>query len=238
MVKEVYGTFGMKFTAKLSTMPDDHAGEKEQWDIATAALRRALEANGMAYEIKEKEGAFYGPKIDFDVVDAQGRVWQCATAQLDYQMPRSFGLEYTGEDGRQHMPIMIHRAMLGSMERFIGVMVEHYQGKFPTWLSPVQVKVISISEQASGYAEEVYKELRKARLRAKVDISDKTMAYKLREAIEDKVPYIVVLGGREAESKKITVRARSGAQKQGVELKEFIANIKDEISERKAGQLF
>jgi len=233
MVKEVYAAFGMKFMAKLSTMPDNHAGEKAQWDIATEALKRALDANGMKYEVKEKEGAFYGPKIDFDVFDSQGRVWQCATVQLDYQMPSRFGLEYTGEDGKQHMPIMIHRAILGSLERFIGVLVEHYQGKFPAWLAPIQVKVVSISEQTNRYAESVYNELKKSRFRAKMDIGDRTLEYKIREAISERVPYVLVLGKKEEESKKLTVRSRGGAQKHGVELAAFIKELEKEVDERK-----
>jgi threonyl-tRNA synthetase len=232
MIREVYATLGLKFTAKLSTMPDDHAGEKEQWDIATAALKRALDVNKMQYDVKEKEGAFYGPKIDFDVFDSQGRVWQCATIQLDYQMPARFGLEYAGEDGKQHMPVLVHRAILGSLERFIGVLVEHYQGRFPTWLAPTQVKIISISEQTSAYAEKVYAELRANRIRVGLDTGDRSMGYKLREAIGEKVPYLIILGQKEEEGKTVTVRSRSGAQKQGVALESFIKDVKGEIASR------
>ncbi len=163
LIKEFYSKFNLKYKAKLSTMPDSHLGDEALWEKATANLKNALEKNKMKYEIKEKEGAFYGPKIDFDIVDSIGREWQCATVQLDYQLPQRFGLEYTGEDGKEHMPVMIHRVIYGSLERFIGVFIEHSQGKFPTWLAPVQVRVISISEQANDYAEKVYKELREAR---------------------------------------------------------------------------
>ncbi len=231
-VKEVYNTLGMRFKAKLSTMPDDHLGEKATWDIATASLKRALEVNKMDYELKDKEGAFYGPKIDFDVFDSQGRTWQCATVQLDYQLPMRFGLEYAGEDGKQHMPVLIHRACLGSLERFIAVYVEHCQGKFPVWLAPVQATVISISEQSNKYAETVYAELKKRRIRSSLDVSDRTLEYKIREAQMQKVPYMIILGNKEVEKNAITIRDRDGKQKHGVALEEFIKGIEKEIKER------
>lgn len=232
MVKEIYATFDLKFTAKLSTMPDDHSGEKETWDIATAQLKSVLDANKTKYELKEKEGSFYAPKIDFDIFDSQGRAWQCATIQLDYQMPKRFGIEYTGEDGKAHTPVMIHRAILGSLERFIGIMVEHYQGKFPTWLAPVQVKVISISEQSNEYAEKVCQKLEKEKVRAEVDAGDKTMEYKLREAISQKIPYMLVVGQKEVENSTVAVRTRGGGQKFGVKLDDFMAKIKVETEKR------
>ncbi|MGC9037335.1 MAG: threonine--tRNA ligase [Candidatus Micrarchaeia archaeon] len=214
MVNEVYSTFGMKYKAKLSTMPDNHMGDEKLWERATNALKAALANNHMDYEIKEKEGAFYGPKIDFDVYDSQGRAWQCATIQLDYQMPLRFKLTYTDKDGKQQTPVVIHRAIYGTLERFIGVLVEHYQGKFPTWLAPVQVIVVSVSEKSNAYAETVYKELKKKGVRVEADLSDRTIDYKVRQAISQKVPYIVVVGEKEAEKKSITVRSRSGKQKE------------------------
>jgi threonyl-tRNA synthetase len=232
MVKEVYATFDLKFTAKLSTMPDDHAGEVETWEKATEQLKHALEVNNVKYVVKEKEGSFYAPKIDFDVFDSQGRAWQCATIQLDYQMPARFGLEYAGEDGKAHMPIMIHRAILGALERFIGVIVEHYQGKFPTWLSPMQVRVISISDQSNAYAEKAYRELKEKKIRVEIDVGDRTLEYKLREAINQKVPYMIIVGKKEEDKGVVTVRSRSGKQKQGIELKEFLADVGKEISNR------
>ena len=232
MVKEVYDTFEMKFTAKLSTMPDDHMGDDALWEKATDALVNALKVNNMSYVVKEKEGAFYGPKVDFDVFDSQGRAWQCATMQIDYQLPLRFKLEYTGDDGQPHMPVMIHRAILGSLERFIAVMVEHYQGKFPTWLAPVQVKVVSISEQSNGYAEKIYADLKKERIRTGIDAGDRTLEYKLREAIGERVPYMVILGKKEEEKGTVTVRSRSGKQKMGIKLEDFLADLKKEISER------
>ncbi len=232
MVKETYDVFGMKFNAKLSTMPDDHMGDEKLWEKATFALKNALEANAMDFGIKDKDGAFYGPKIDFDVIDSMGRNWQCATIQVDYQLPLRFNLEYTAEDGHSQVPIIIHRAILGSLERFTAVMVEHYQGKFPTWLSPVQVRVLSISEQSNEYAEKIHDELKKHKIRSELDISDKTLEYKVREAVTLKVPYSLVLGKKESEASKVTVRSRSGKQKFNIELSEFISNIEKEIKER------
>ncbi len=236
MVREVYGTFGLKFTAKLSTMPDDHAGDDVVWEKATAQLKSVLKANGMEYELKEKEGSFYAPKIDFDVFDSQGRAWQCATIQLDYQMPLKFGIEYTGEDGKAHMPVIIHRAILGSMERFIGVMVEHYQGKFPVWLAPVQARVITISEQSSDYARGVFGKLKAAGIRAEIDDGDRTLEYKVRDAQMQKIPYMIVIGKREAEGSAITVRDRNGKQKPGMRLDDFVQVLKAQI-EARSGEL-
>ena len=232
MIKETYDVFGMKFNAKLSTMPDDHMGDEKLWEKATSALKNALVANSMDFGIKDKDGAFYGPKIDFDVIDSMGRNWQCATIQVDYQLPLRFNLEYTAEDGHSQVPIIIHRAILGSLERFTAVMVEHYQGKFPTWLSPVQVRVLSISEQSNAYAEKIYDELKKHGIRSELDVSDKTLEYKVREAVTLKVPYSLVLGKKESEASKVTVRSRSGKQKFNIELSEFISNIEKEIKER------
>lgn len=231
-VKEVYDTFGLKFTAKLSTMPEDHMGDKAFWDKATAVLEEALKVNKLAYEVKEGEGAFYGPKIDFDVFDSVGRAWQCATIQLDYQLPLKFELSYTGEDGKQYMPVVIHRAVLGSLERFVAVMTEHFQGKFPTWLAPSQARVVSISEQAADYAEKVYRELRKYGIRARLDVSDKTLDYKIRDAQMQRVPYILVVGKKEMENGTVAVRSRNGTQKYGVKVDEFAGTVLKEIAER------
>ncbi len=232
-VKTVYDTFGMKFVAKLSTMPDSHMGDEALWDKATKSLRQALERSGMKYEVKDKEGAFYGPKIDFDVYDSMGRAWQCATMQVDYQQPLRFGIEYTGEDGKQHTPVIIHRAALGSVERFIAVLVEHLHGKFPTWLAPTQVVVVSISEQVSGYAEEVYKMLKEGGIRANLDISDRTLQYKIRDAKMKETPYTIILGRNEAEAKTISVRMRDGTQKNQQKLEDFVTQLNDEIRKRK-----
>ncbi len=233
-VKTAYETFGMKFIAKLSTMPDEHMGDDALWEKATGSLKTALERSKMKYELKEKEGAFYGPKIDFDIYDSMGRAWQCATLQIDYQQPLRFGLEYTGEDGKQHMPVMIHRAVLGSVERFTAILVEHFHGKFPTWLAPTQAIVLSISEQVSGYAEEVFKKLKENGLRVVLDVSDRTLQYKIRDAKMKETPYTIILGKKEAEAKTISIRLRDGTQKNQLKIEDFIAEVKDEIKKRRS----
>ncbi|MDE1804549.1 MAG: threonine--tRNA ligase [Candidatus Micrarchaeota archaeon] len=232
MIHEMYSIFDLKYTAKLSTMPDSHLGDDKLWESAISALKSGMKKNGMKFEIKEKEGAFYGPKIDFDIKDSMGREWQCATVQLDYQLPKRFGLEYTGEDGKQHNPVIIHRVIYGSLERFIAVMVEHYQGKFPTWLAPVQAKVISISEGANDYATKVHEKLRASGMRADIDISDKTLEYKIREAQLMQVPYMLVVGQKEVDAQTVAVRARSGGQKFGVKVDDFIEKIKVECEKK------
>ncbi len=236
-VREVYDTLGMNVQFNLSTMPDNHLGDEKLWEKATDALKKALESNKIKYNIKDKEGAFYGPKIDFDVTDSMGRKWQCATIQVDYQMPQRFNIKYVGQDGAEHTPVMIHRAVFGTLERFMGVLIEHYQGKFPTWLAPVQARVVSISEQTNDYADEVFKELRKNGIRAEIDVSDKKLDYKVREGQIHQIPYMLIVGKREAESKAVAVRSRSEKQKV-MPIKEFITSIKEEIEKRKAGQAF
>ncbi len=233
LVKELYGKFDLEFVAKLSTMPDKHLGDEKLWKKATSSLEEALKENKIKYEVKEKEGAFYGPKIDFDVKDSMGREWQCATVQLDYQLPQRFGLEYTGEDGKQHAPVIIHRVIYGTLERFLGVLTEHLHGKFPTWLSPVQVRVITISEHSNKYAEDVYKKLREKHFRAELDISDKTLEYKIRDAKMMEINYTVVIGQKEQEAGTVSIRKRDGTQKMGVKLEDFAADLEKEIRERK-----
>ncbi|MGC8568029.1 MAG: threonine--tRNA ligase [Candidatus Micrarchaeia archaeon] len=232
-VKKVYDTFGMKFSAKLSTMPDDHLGDEALWNKATEALKKALESNNISYEIKDKEGAFYGPKIDFDVFDSIGRSWQCATIQLDYQLPMRFKLEYTDENGKQKMPVVIHRAILGSIERFTGIITEHYQGKFPTWLAPVQVRVISISEAYNGYAQQIHEMLRNNFIKSELDISDKTLEYKVRDAQVHGVPYTIIVGKKEMEANSISIRSRDN-NKQTLDVKpeEFVEKVLKEIKDR------
>jgi len=232
IVDSLYKMFGFEYKANLSTMPDDHMGTPEFWEKATGKLKEALDANKVSYKIKDKEGAFYGPKIDIDIKDSMGREWQCATIQLDYQQPQRFGLEYTGEDGKQHMPVVIHKAIYGSIERFIGILIEHYQGKFPTWLAPVQARVISISEVANEFAEKAYKEIRGNGIRVELDNSDKTLEYKIRDAQMMKIPYMLVVGKKEMDSDTVAVRTRSGGQKFGVKIEDFIAKIKVETETR------
>ena len=233
MIKSVYSTIGMAYAVKLSTMPDNHLGSDELWAQATDGLKQALESHKIPYEVKEKEGAFYGPKIDFDVIDSMDRKWQCATIQLDYQLPIRFGLEYTGADGKQHTPVIMHRALLGTLERFIGVLIEHYQGKFPTWLAPVQTVVIPISEQANEYAGKVYSAIKESGIRSSIDLSDRTLEYKIREAQKQRIPYMVILGKREADEGKITVRGRSGKQVHGLSMEDFMGTVVEEIRGRK-----
>lgn len=233
LISRVYDTFGLKYIMNLSTMPENHLGDEKVWQRATDIVKKTLEKKGIRYEIKEGEGAFYGPKIDVDAFDSMGRKWQCGTVQVDFQLPIRFNLEYTGEDGKQHTPIIIHRALLGTLERFIGVMVEHYQSKFPTWLSPVQVEVIPLSEQHIGFAIEASKKIRSSGIRVELDESDRTLEYKIRDAQMRKIPYMIIVGKKEEESGKLAVRNRSGEQKFGVDIDAFIGNVTAEIKERK-----
>ena len=232
MLVETYEVFGLKYNANLSTMPDDHMGDEALWERATNALRQALEERKIPYGVKEKDGAFYGPKIDFDITDSAGRLWQCGTLQLDYQLPLRFKLEYTGEDGKQHSPIILHRTVIGSIERFTGIMVEHFQGRFPTWLAPLQVKIIPISEKQLKYGEKIYRELKKHRFRAELDSSDRTLEYKIRDAQMLQVPYSIIVGGKEEEALAISVRSRDGKQRQGMKLEQFVDALSLEIGKR------
>ncbi len=232
LVHEFYSRFDLEYTPKLSTMPDSHLGTEEMWRKATEALKNALKANKMKYEVKEKEGAFYGPKIDYDIKDALGREWQCATVQLDYQLPQRFGLKYIGEDGKEHTPVVIHRVIYGSLERFLGVLIEHLNGRFPTWLAPVQAAVIPISEQTAGYAASVFEKLKANGIRVEMDGSDRTLNYRINEAQGMKIPYMIITGKKEEDADTISIRTRDGRQSQGVRLDDFIKAIKKEISDR------
>jgi threonyl-tRNA synthetase len=229
LVQRVYGDFGLAFTAKLSTRPDEFLGEVATWDHAEAQLKAALERAGLEYTLNEKDGAFYGPKIDFDVTDAIGRKWQCATIQLDYEQPQNFDLKYIGADNTEHRPIVIHRAIVGSFERFIAILVEHYAGAFPLWLAPVQTVVLPISDRHLPYAVSVRDELRAAGLRAEVDERQEKIGYKIREAQLQKVPYMLVVGDREEAERTVSVRTRSGGDQGGRSVASFIAAALDEI---------
>jgi len=209
LVQRVYGDFGLPFTAKLSTMPDEHMGEVATWHHAEAQLKAALERTKMAYDLNEKDGAFYGPKIDFDVTDAIGRKWQCATIQLDYMQPENFDLKYIGADNAEHRPVVIHRAILGSFERFIAILIEHYAGAFPLWLAPVQAIVLPIADRHLPYAASVRETLRAAGLRVELDERQEKIGYKIREAQLQKVPYMLVIGDREQADGTVSVRHRS-----------------------------
>ena len=234
LIDEVYSLFGFKYHVELSTRPEDSMGSDEDWELATDALRGALEDLGLDYEVNEGDGAFYGPKIDFHLQDSLGRTWQCGTIQLDFQLPLRFELEYTGADGEKHRPIMIHRVAFGSIERFIGILIEHFAGAFPTWLAPVQVKVLPISEKFLDYGEQVKKELEEAGIRAELDVRSEKIGYKIREAQNQKIPYMLVVGAKEEEQGLVAVRTRLGGDQGQKALKEFIAGLKEEIASRKA----
>ena len=232
LVDEIYSKFGFDYNIELSTMPEDHMGEVADWDAATADLRAAMEELGRPYTINEGDGAFYGPKLDFHLVDAIQRTWQCATIQLDFQMPERFELEYIGEDGAAHRPVMIHRAILGSIERFIGILTEHYAGAFPTWLAPVQVMLVPISETHHTYAQEVLRQLRAAGIRAEADMRNEKMNYKIREAQLKKIPYMLVMGDKEMADNTVSVRARKEGNGGLKSVDEFTAAILQEIKDR------
>jgi threonyl-tRNA synthetase len=232
LVQRVYGDFGLAFTAKLSTMPDDHMGEATTWAHAEAQLRAALERAGLPYTVNEKDGAFYGPKIDFDVTDAIGRKWQCATIQLDYMQPENFDLKYTGADNAEHRPIVIHRAIFGSFERFIAILIEHYAGAFPLWLAPVQATVLPIADRHQAYAAGVRDRLTAAGLRAEIDDRQEKIGYKIREAQLQKVPYMLVVGDREADEGTVAVRSRSGGDLGARAVDEFIRSALDETARK------
>ena len=213
-------------------MPEDHIGSVEDWDIATAALADAITSIGKEYIVNPGDGAFYGPKLDFHIKDCLNRTWQCGTIQLDYQLPGRFNLEYVGEDGEKHTPVMIHRVVFGSIERFIGIITEHFAGAFPTWLAPVQVKVIPISEKHLGYAAKVKEALDAAGLRGEVDARNEKMGYKIREAQMQKVPYMFVVGDKEAEAGTVSLRSRKEGDQGSLSLDEAIGKIVEEDRSR------
>ena len=232
---EVYSLFGLPYKIELSTMPEDHIGSVEDWDIATSALADAITSIGKEYTVNPGDGAFYGPKLDFHIQDSLGRTWQCGTIQLDYQLPGRFDLEYTGADGEKHCPVMIHRVVFGSIERFIGIITEHFAGAFPVWLSPVQAKVMPITDRTSDYAKDVAAKLSAAGVRVETDLRNEKIGYKIREAQMQKTPYMLVIGDREAESGAVAVRTRSGEDLGAMPLDAFIERITGEIKSRSNG---
>ena len=231
LINEVYNVFGFKYHVELSTMPEDHLGSLEDWEAATNGLRAALDEMNMPYVVNEGDGAFYGPKIDFHLEDSLGRTWQCGTIQLDFQLPMRFEAEYTGPDGEKHRPIMIHRVCFGSIERFIGILIEHFAGAFPTWLAPVQVKLLPISDRQHDYAAEVAKKLTAAGIRVETDTRNEKIGYKIREAQLEKVPYMLVIGDKECESGTVAVRSRKNGDMGTESLDKFIADVRKEIDE-------
>ena len=233
LIDEVYSKFGFKYHVELSTRPEDSMGSDEDWENATNALINALNTMGLEYAVNEGDGAFYGPKIDFHLEDCLGRTWQCGTIQLDFQMPQRFELEYTGSDGEKHRPIMLHRVIFGSIERFIGILTEHYAGRFPVWLAPVQARVLSVSEKSFDYAAQVAAKLKAAGIRMELDNSDNKIGYKIREAQLQKIPYMLVLGEKESDDGTIvTVRTREGQDLGSMPLDDFIAKVQKETAER------
>ena len=237
LIDEVYSLFGFKYHVELSTRPEDSMGSDEDWEMATDALRGALDDLGLPYVVNEGDGAFYGPKIDFHLEDSIGRTWQCGTIQLDFQLPLRFELEYTGADGEKHRPIMIHRVAFGSIERFIGILIEHFAGAFPTWLAPVQVKVLPISDKYMDYAENVLAQLKDAGIRAELDSRAEKIGYKIREAQMQKVPYMLVVGAKEEESGLVSVRSRFEGDEGQKSTEEFIAALKEEIAQKIAREV-
>lgn len=233
LIDYIYKIFGLEYEVKLSTRPQSFMGNKETWDHAESALKRALEKKGIKYAIDEGEGTFYGPKIDFHIKDSLGRTWQCATSQLDFQMPERFDLKYTGEDNKEHRPVIIHRVIYGAIERFIGILVEHYGGNFPLWLSPVQAIILPVADRHVKYAEQIKEELSKNSIRVETDYSSNTVEYRIRDAQMQKIPYIIVLGDKEENKDALAVRTREGKVQFDVKLSTFIKQVLEEIKSKK-----
>ena len=232
LIDKVYKQFGFSYHVELSTRPESFLGEISMWDEAEAALKAALEELGLDYRLNEGDGAFYGPKIDFHLRDCIGRTWQCGTIQLDYQLPQRFDLTYTGKDGEKHRPIMIHRVAFGSIERFIGILIEHYAGKFPVWLSPVQAKILPISDKFMDYADDLYKKLFDAGIRVAIDDRAEKIGYKIREAQLEKVPYMIIVGEKEASEGNVSVRSRDGGELGSLSVEEFVEKLVAESKDR------
>ena len=233
LINQVYSLFGFSYTLELSTRPDNSMGSDEDWQMAESALKKALEDENIPYALNEGDGAFYGPKIDFHIKDCLGRQWQCGTIQLDFQMPERFDLTYIGEDGEKHRPVMLHRVIFGSIERFIGILIEHYAGAFPTWLSPVQVKVMTITDAQQEYAKQVVDQMRQAGMRVELDDRNEKIGYKIREGQMEKVPYMLVIGEKEKEAGTVGVRARSEGDIGSMPVSEFIQKIQEEVKNYK-----
>ena len=233
LIDEVYDTLGFKYNVELSTRPEDSMGSDEEWNMAERSLKEALDEGGLDYKINEGDGAFYGPKIDFHIEDSLGRSWQCGTIQLDFQLPQRFELEYIGSDGGKHRPIVIHRVIFGSIERFIGILIEHFAGKFPVWLSPIQVKVLPISDSFMEYGHEVIDKLRKYGIRCEIDNRNEKIGYKIREARNERVPYMIIVGEKEKNHGNISLRSRDMGEEGSTSLEEFITRVLKEDQEKK-----
>lgn len=233
MYKKMYGVFGLEYHVELSTRPENSMGSDELWEISTNALREAIEKTGVPYQINEGDGAFYGPKLDFHVQDSLGRTWQCGTIQMDMQLPERFDVNYVGEDGEKHRAVMLHRAGYGSLERFIGILIEHFAGAFPTWIAPVQVKVIPVTENHLDYAKSVARTLSESNIRVEVEEANETLGYKIRKAQMEKVPYMLIVGDKEVKSHTVSIRSRKDGDKGSMMVPMFIANLIQEIKSRK-----
>lgn len=232
LIDNFYKVFGFEYFVELSTRPEDSMGSDEDWEAATDGLREALDAIGLKYTVNEGDGAFYGPKIDFHLKDCIGRTWQCGTVQLDFQMPERFDLTYIGADGEKHRPVMVHRVVFGSVERFIGILTEHYAGAFPTWLAPVQVKIMNITDAQIEYVKKIAAELKKNDIRVELDVRNEKIGYKIREAQLQKIPYMLVIGDKEANEGKVAVRSRKQGDMGAMSLDDFISKIKEEIDKK------
>ncbi len=233
LIDKVYKTFNFSYHVELSTRPENSMGSDEDWELATNALKSALDDLGLDYVINEGDGAFYGPKIDFHLTDAIGRTWQCGTIQLDFQLPQRFELEYIGEDGKEHRPIMIHRVVYGSLERFFGILIEHFAGAFPLWLAPTQVKVLTLTERNNEYAAKIYKDLKSQGIRAELDDRNEKVGYKIREAMNMKIPYLIIVGDEEEKSNTISIRGRGFENKSGLNLSDFAQRLHEEIESKR-----
>lgn len=232
MYKKMYGVFGLEYHVELSTRPENSMGSDELWEISTNALREAIEKTGVPYQINEGDGAFYGPKLDFHVQDSLGRTWQCGTIQMDMQLPERFDVNYIGEDGEKHRAVMLHRAGYGSLERFIGILIEHFAGAFPTWIAPVQVKVIPVTEKHMDYAKSVARTLSESNIRVELEEANETLGYKIRKAQMEKVPYMLIVGDKEEKSHTVSIRSRKDGDKGSMMVPMFIAGLMQEIKSR------
>lgn len=233
LIDEVYSVFNFNYHVELSTRPENSIGSDEDWEVATQGLKDALDEIGKDYVINEGDGAFYGPKIDFHLTDAIGRTWQCGTIQLDFQLPQRFDLEYTGDDGEKHRPIMIHRVIYGSIERMMGVLIEHFAGAFPLWLAPEQVRVLALTERNNDYAEQIRNQLFDLGFRVEVDTRNEKIGYKIREALSMKVPYLIIVGDEEEKNKTISIRGRKFENQSGLILEDFVERLKNEVNSKK-----
>ena len=232
LIDKIYKIFGFDYFVELSTKPENAMGSDEDWASATEGLRGALEALEVKYKINEGDGAFYGPKIDFHLRDCIGRTWQCGTIQLDFQMPERFDLSYIGPDGEKHRPVMVHRTVFGSIERFIGILIEQYAGAFPSWLAPVQVKIMNITDNQMEYAKKIAEELKESDIRVELDLRNEKIGYKIREAQMQKIPYMLVCGDKEVEENKVAVRKRQGGDIGTMTIEEFKNHILQEIAKK------